>query len=897
MGVVYRARQTSLKRLVALKMILAGLHADATARRRFRTEAEAVARLQHPNVVQIYQVGECDGKPFLCLEYVEGGSLLHKLAGKAQPEREAARLVAALARAVHYTHQRGILHRDLKPSNVLLAADGTPKITDFGLAKVVDADLGPTRSGTLLGTPCYMAPEQAAGGARKVTAAADVYSLGAILYELLTGRAPFQGDTPLGTLLQVRSQEPVPPRRLQPSVSWELEAICLKCLEKHPRQRYPSGDDLANDLHCFLEGRPIQARPASARQRLWRLVRRRPAPVGWALAAAALVGLLLTAWSYFRAADQLAGHRAEQRYREFVERRNDALVYGLLAPDEGALFLGAQAGANRQAAELSARAALALAGVDVQSPRPAIDPAFPASRRSEIAADCFALLLVLAGIRAQQPLPGEGAERYHEALRTLDGARRLGFLTRAYHLRRAHILDQLGEHRQASADRDRAASLPPADALDHFLAGEDQYRRGQWQQAMTSFNRSLSLLPEHFWAQFFLAVCHLKLQHWEAARAGFNACLGRQPDFVWAYLFRSFANERLQALAEAEADFHQALELNPGEDARYVLLQCRGIFHFHQGQLERAADDFRSALALRPEQYNAHMNLAQVYLAQRRLEEAARQVAAAMRFRPPNQVLASYHVERGRTLLRDEKYQEAVEACAAALELSPADPRPWEVRGRALLALGRHRQAEQSFDAYLHKGGEATSDIYRGRGLARMKLGRYAEAVEDYTRALERAPDADIYQHRGWAHFFCDAWRLALRDFSRAIELDPRPGDAYTGRGLARVMLGDYRQAIDDAEAALRRKPGTPEMSHNIACIFAQAAARAEADPEGKDRRLLAQGYRSRAVQAVCQALALVRPEERLAFWREKVLPDAALTPIRNDAEFRRLQDEYVHRR
>jgi len=174
-----------------------------------------------------------------------------------------------------------------------------------------------------------------------------------------------------------------------------------------------------------------------------------------------------------------------------------------------------------------------------------------------------------------------------------------------------------------------------------------------------------------------------------------------------------------------------------------------------------------------------------------------------------------------------------------------------------------------------------------------MKLGKYPEAAEDYTRALERAPDGSLFQHRGWAHFFADAWKLALRDFSKAIELDSEAGDAYTGRGLARVMLGDYRAAVADAETALLRQPSTPEMMHNIACIFAQAVARAEADPEA-DRPGSVDDYRRRALDAVHQTLNMLHPEERMAFWRDKILPDAALAPIHKDARFQRLQEEYV---
>src|SRR5262249_40877010 len=170
---------------------------------------------------------------------------------------------------------------------------------------------------------------------------------------------------------------------------------------------------------------------------------------------------------------------------------------------------------------------------------------------------------------------------------------------------------------------------------------------------------------------------------------------------------------------------------------------------------------------------------------------------------------------------------------------------------------------------------------------------RYLDAVDDYTRALELAPDGDIYQHRGWAHFFSDAWKLALRDFSRAIELTPEESDPYIGRGLANVMLGKYQMAVADAEAGLRRMPRTPEMMHNLACVFAQAATQAEADRQAKERQALADSYRQRALEAVRQTLAMLRPEERLAFWQHKILPDAALAPIRHHAEFQRLQDEY----
>jgi tetratricopeptide (TPR) repeat protein len=894
MGVVYRARQCALKRLVALKMILAGCYASPLLRTRFRTEAEAVARLQHPNVVQIYEVGEHDGRTFLALEYVSGGDLLGKIAETPQPEREAAHLVEALARAVHCAHRHGILHRDLKPHNVLLTTDGTPKITDFGLAKILDADshAGPTQSESLIGTPCYMAPEQAAGAAKQIGVPADVYSLGAILYEMLTGRPPFQGLTLLSILEQVRNREPTPVRRLRPRVSPDLETICLRCLEKRPGNRYPSAEALADDLRRFLDGRPVVARPVHRWERLWRSARRHPTRVAVALGAVALVGLLLTAWSYFRASERLAGHEAEAKHRQFVERRDAALLYGLLAPDEGALFLGTEVAANLQTAEKAAREALALAGmdadVDVVNPTPGVFP----SRQEEVTEDCYALFLVLASIRAKRATDEKDERGPEDALHILDRARQLRLQTRAYYLRRTTILERLGRHEEAKADRARAAMLPVEGALDHFLVGEERYRQGDWENAANSFGRALTERPGHFWSQFFLAVCQLKGRRWEAAKAGLNACLARQPEFVWAYLFRSFADEQLKAPAEAAADFQRALQLHPGGDARYVLHLTRGIFHFNQKELEQAADDFRAAMALKPDQYNAYLNLAQVYLSQKRFGEAEGQIAQALRLKPPAPVLFGYHVERGRNLLQVGKGEEAVRACEAASELFPSLPAPHEVRARALLALGRYTHAEWSYDQFLQKGGEATPDVFRGRGAARMRLGKYPEAAEDYTRALERGPDAELYQHRGWAHFFSDAWKLALRDFSAALTLDPAMGDAYTGRGLARVMLGEYRGAVADAQQALRRNPGTPEMMHNIACVFAQAAVRAETEKDKEDRPALALSYRAAALDAVGRTLDMVRPEERAAFWREKILPDAALAPLHGEETFRQLGRE-----
>ena len=405
MGVVYRARQVTLNRPVAVKMILAGLFANEADRKRFQAEAETAARLNHPNIVEIYEVGEHEGQPYFSMRLVEGASLdqrmqnaecrMQKAQGEgakgegrgASDERgtsckplsilESVRIMAKASRAVHFAHQRGVLHRDLKPGNILLDTQGEPHITDFGLAKLIEGGSDLTLSGAVLGSPGYLSPEQAAGKVRQLTTAADVYGLGAVLYFLLTGAAPFTGATSVETLRRVADEEPASPRRLNPRLDSDLETICLKCLEKDSQRRYGSAEALAEDLERWLRQEPILARPVGALERFGKWVRRKPQVAALlgviALSLAFGVASVLYEWRQAEAARREAvkhSQRAESAEKDAIEKLRDSYL--------------AQAHANRLVAEPGRR----FRSLDILAKAAAIRPG-PGLRDEAIA--CLAL--------------------------------------------------------------------------------------------------------------------------------------------------------------------------------------------------------------------------------------------------------------------------------------------------------------------------------------------------------------------------------------------------------------------------------------------------------------------------------------------------------------------------
>jgi serine/threonine protein kinase/predicted Zn-dependent protease len=967
MGVVYKARHVRLNRAVALKMILAGAYAGSRDRARFETEAQAIARLQHPHIVQIHEIGEQVGRPFVCLELVQGGSLAQKLAGRPLPPRQAAELVEMVARAVHYAHEQQVLHRDLKPANVLLAPSDSrrgirfgdsegasyhePKITDFGLAKLLDGEpdspdgTATHESRTPVGTPPYMAPEQVTitgatqrgsltGGGRAI----DVYALGAILYETLTGRPPFLAATVYETLQQVCALEPVPPRRLQPQVPRDLETICLACLRKDPHRRYATALDVADDLRRFLDGRPIRQRPPAAWEPAWKWARRRPAAATLVvLGALALIAAVVGSSYYLRHREQWARRDAAEHFQRFTRRRDDALF-------RGTLFAASQlappdrAASDVKTAREAAREALSIAGVIDDG-----QPAFPESayltsdERLELSASCYDMLLMLSQAATQLPpdtTPDEQRRQATEALTTLERAGRLRPPTPAYHLRRAHLLTMLGDQAGALAEQERARTVRSESASDYYFAGVDQYQRGEIAEAARSFRDALRLQPNHFEAQCFLAICSLNAGRPGEARVGLTACIGRRPDFAWTYLLRGFAAVQEADDADAEADFAAAFRLDDSNPVRYAAHVNRGLLRMRQGKLEEAISDLQEAVTLRPDEFQAYVTLARAFQRQVRAANAAQAIDTAVRLRPDLAIVyrargqlrkewndlagsladfetaarresnvgrspaaADDHVECGRIHHLQGRFSDAVAAYDRALAVNPEHAIAYHLRGEALLELNRAAEAERSFGESL-KRRPAFGPALRARGQARVRLGNFAGAVEDYTEALSLERDASVLTHRGWAYCFTDAWKLAEHDFDEAIHLDRRPGDAQVGRGLARVMLGDHRRAVADADEVIRAgKPDRPEMVHNVACVYALAADKMRGDATEPDREAVAAGYRRQAVAELRKAVGLLPPEQRLAYWQTRMRPDAALDSIRHSPEFIQLDGELQRER
>jgi serine/threonine-protein kinase len=634
-GVVYQAKQLKLNRYVALKMLLSGTYADPHELARFTREAEAVAGLRHCNIVQVYDVGEFDGKPYFTMEFMDGGSLAQKLAGSPQPALQAAKLLAALATAVQIAHVGGIIHRDLKPSNILLAADGMPKITDFGLARQMAGAAAITKEGAHVGTPSYMAPEQALGDANAIGPATDIYGLGAILYEVLTGRPPFKAESASETERQLISKEPVAPSRLNAKVPRDLETICLKCLRKEPERRYASAADLAEDLRRFLEGRPILARPLGWAGRMRRWAAREPAAA--ALIATIVVVFAMIVVGGFWAQRQRAQARAnaarqEQAVEAALAHANDLRKLGhwpealrALEGAPGLLAISTKPALRERLHRARADADMVVRLEDVRLRLSEGNETI--GRASSTADQLYTEAFATYGISLTTSSPAEAAAIVrHSDIRDIllvflhdwlywatDASRRnLRALVEAADddswrrdFREARAKNNLPKLEQLARSPE-AASQPPA--LISGLGGmllSDGHRQAAWTLLRSAQQRH----PADFWINYLLGH-YLEEERPLEAVGYIRAAIAIRPDSDQAY---TLLNRALRAAGDASGSadaLHQAVALNPTRSNIEDLARLMAS----QGELEEVHDLWAKVLAHNPPNHDTWYGYAQLCL-------------------------------------------------------------------------------------------------------------------------------------------------------------------------------------------------------------------------------------------------------------------------------------------
>jgi Flp pilus assembly protein TadD len=785
MGVVFRARHLRLNRVVALKMALAGAYSGPHERERFQREAEAVAGLQHANVVQIYDVGSSDGRPYFTMEFVEGGSLAQKLTGMPQPAHQAAALLATLAGAVQAAHQGGIVHRDLKPANVLLTADGTPKISDFGLARRLEGEASITRTGTAVGTPSYMAPEQARGKTDAVGAAADIYALGAILYELLTGWPPFRAETAAETVQQVISQDPVVPTRRNAKVPRDLETICLKCLHKEPRLRYATAAALAQDLDRYLHGEAIAARPERRWERLVRRIRRRPV-LSAALAAATLFTVALVGGGLWLISERAATAREVDAEKAATAREVEAeraATERAAAEDLREMVQWLKKSSWPEARTALERAKGRLGDRGSAELRRLLDQG---TRALELAAQLDAIRLHGSGSAVGL---ARSSEKYLEAFRGAglgqidDPPEIVAARIKASHIRNV-LLDALDfwsecakdprrmdwileVARQADPDptgwRVRArhpdirkddvalaqliATAPIADPSVALLLALEHHLKPSNPERVPFLKRIQQAHPGDFWVKLRLGTVLLKMGKPSEAVGYYQAALAVRPReaIVWNNL--GVALGVTGRKEEALEQHRQAVLFDPTASHYYNL--ALALWHLHR--YDEAEAPLRRAVALEPQDTEAQSSLRTVLKRLGRVEEARLAWKTALEANPPEHDAWYGYAEFCLYLGHEEEYRRARQALLAKFGTS-TDPYIAERTARACLLLpvsgDELRQAvalaERAAAVEPLKYSLGYAHFLFVQGLAKYRQGRLERAISamrgDAARVLGPAP-------------------------------------------------------------------------------------------------------------------------------------------------------------
>jgi serine/threonine-protein kinase len=846
MGVVYKARQMGLNRLVALKFMRWESDASTEERARFHSEAMAVARLQHSNVVQIYEVGEQEGRSFLSLEFLEGGSLARQLDGTPRPARAAGGLVETLARAVHAAHRVNIVHRDLKPGNVLLTTDGTPKIADFGLAKLLDGDRDQTGSGVILGTPSYMAPEQAEGKIRAIGPATDVYALGALLYELVTGRPPFRAETAVDTVRQVVADEPVPPSRLNPKLPRDLETICLKCLHKEPHKRYGSAQELADDLRRWQAGESIRARPIGPGERAVKWVRRKPMSAGLLVAVVlAAVGSGWALWEQVARRAELAERvgetkgavdltltRVEELQKQAAEmptttnqERKDALVAWQRATDtmaeaEAALRTGAAEDLTRQR---------------VADVRRRLEQRLIQEQRKLLLLHHLDEARLLGVSWNENTFDHAGAVRkYREAFAAYDykwtPGRAAEFVQRIRaeepDVRNALIvaLDDWAYSTTQAYIATQVQSQPSARELQSLAADADDDGLRQRYRAFVAARdwaalRDLSAEARR--ASFppsTLVLLAMRLyQHGapEEALSLLRWARSRHPADFWIHLDLAAHLRRVKAKTPTEVEemigcYRAALALRP---ANGVVHNNLGVALKDRNQVNDAIAEYERAIQLDPQYATAHNNLGNVLKARNRMDDAITEYRKAIELDP---MYSLPHYNLANALKTKQQLDEAITEYKKAVEL---DPRYALARNNLGNALADKQQWDEAIAAYriAIKLDPKYSLAHNNLGFALTAKKQVSEAIAEFRKAVELNPRYAIaHSNLGNALAENQKWDEAIAAHRAAIKLDPNNPNSHNNLGNALKKKHQLDEAISEFRKAIELNPKVANAHRNL---------------------------------------------------------------------------------
>jgi tetratricopeptide (TPR) repeat protein len=857
MGVVYKAWQEGLKRYVALKVLKGESSARAELVNQFRFEAEAVARLNHPNIVQVYHTGSHDGCLYLVMELVEGGGLDKTLAGAPQPPPRAASLVATLARAIHaaHRHERPIIHRDLKPSNVLLTTDGTPKISDFGLARPLEAQPGQASYGPVVGTPEYMAPEQALGRVKDTGPATDVYALTTILYEMLAGRPPFRGDTVLGTLEQVCFRDPVPVRQLQPGVPRDLETICLKGLQKHPARRYASALALAEDLRRFLDGEPIKARPVSVAEKAVKWARRKPAQA--ALAATVLLAVLggVAGALYYQHEKAAAlAHRLERQ--ETIARlwdqglkaeENGQLEYArehwgkalALIDDEPDARLEGLRGliterlekVRRQQEDWAAREDLKGRIAKFRKHREQVAAHEVSVTDRDLGPNCALICREAPAALAELKLNGEpgGSLKPYRGLFASDQqmaqvAAECYQVLLAWAEAEAAPLPGQADAERAARAKQALRRLDAAEALarEHQLRTPQAFhvrrarylaQAGDEAAPRAAEKEAAGMQPQTALDHFLSALESYRQKKFEAAASACAVVLGLEPDHHWAQYLQGLCYLQTRRWGEAKVALTACLGHLPDSPWPRLL---RASAHSQLEDFPAAEEDFKQVLSQAKDdpavRAVALISRSVSRISQKRWDDALEDLRQAVKL--PGDAYQAYVTLAQLHEMRQE-WEPAVEALGQALARHADDAGLHHLRARLHLKLEDRQAARKEFEqaiALWPKGSHSKELAGAHVELAELKCvdGDPEGALKDCDAALEVQPDyGPAYRQRAKALLALNRDAAAgkvLEDFL-AVARGKATADIHLARGLIHARLGEHAQAVESFTQAFLLKP------------------------------------------------------------------------------------------